>query len=378
MARTSKNMHPGCLKAFLAIFVFAGLVMTFFGTKDIYDKYVRAERMVPVDVTITDSRVSTSSSSKGGTSHSFEVEFTYQVAGNTYTGDSYRVGINSSDSYDECEALTNKYQVGSVHKGFYDPDSPEFSALTTEPDLSWLFVLGMGLVFCFFPLLIFKLAKRTEQKELERKGRKIGQVGLPKSQSKPTFGIVISLVFIVFPVVFAYLTRADASIGRIVFFCLFGLIGLGLLVASISGIPGYRALMQTYIAFSKPSFSLGDSVQLILFDPAGMIDSTRVKLALAARRLGSKGQPFFEDISPVVFEAMEAEDKPAIVGSVEIPEMLGGMGNFVLPEADIPELVIKVSYRGSKAQYDLPFDGKPLQANDGELQMQEQGSESGL
>ena len=98
-------------------------------------------RFVPVEATVTASRVVTSRGSKGGTNYRPVVEYTYTVAGREYHSDRYQfMPFNSASGagpgQSAAAAVVGRCPPGAKLTVYYDPAQPESVAVSRElPDI---------------------------------------------------------------------------------------------------------------------------------------------------------------------------------------------------------------------------------------------------
>ena len=71
----------------------------------------------------------TSGSSSRTRSYRTNIEYTYTVAGNTYTGRQIRLGVTKSGSQSSAQAIADRYPIGAKVEVHYDPRNPGDAAI---------------------------------------------------------------------------------------------------------------------------------------------------------------------------------------------------------------------------------------------------------
>src|ERR1700722_14588695 len=105
-------------------------------------KQLESQHYPGVTGRITHSEVKSHSTSKGGTSYNADIEYSYEVGGQNYTGDKVRFGLTQSDSR-SANAAVNAHPAGSAAQVFYNPANPQQSLLS--PGIN-----GSDLIFVIF------------------------------------------------------------------------------------------------------------------------------------------------------------------------------------------------------------------------------------
>jgi hypothetical protein len=127
---------------FLTIFAlfWSGMVLAFDGFMGhgIYKQF-QAQHFLTATGTIMHSELTSSRSSKGGTSYSAHIEYSYHVDGQVFTGDQIRFGIHSS-GYASASSIVNAHPVGSEAQVYYNPADPHESLL--EPGVKGTDLMG--------------------------------------------------------------------------------------------------------------------------------------------------------------------------------------------------------------------------------------------
>ena len=112
---------------------------------------------------VTSSEVAESSGSDGGSTYRVAIEYTYQVAGQSYDGDRYNFSVGSSSGYDGKKRIVDAYPVGAEVPCFIDPHDPSRAVLNRDPGLFLLWgLLAVPFLAIGFGGMIF-LLKRPKQ-----------------------------------------------------------------------------------------------------------------------------------------------------------------------------------------------------------------------
>ena len=99
-----------------------------------------------------------------------EVDYEYQVAGETYKSSEIRpeVFISFLDE-DEAKRFLQKYPVGIKPQVFYDPSNPTKAVLEPRAAPVLHFVTLIGAISCTFALVVYYLSYRTFRRRLRAK-----------------------------------------------------------------------------------------------------------------------------------------------------------------------------------------------------------------
>ncbi|MDZ7815820.1 MAG: DUF3592 domain-containing protein [Planctomycetota bacterium] len=271
MATPKKSFPKGCLLAFFAIFVLAGIGVVIAGLYDLYEKRIRAKRMKPVEVTILSSEVSVSTSSDS-TSYYFDVEFEYELDGKKFVADKYALGVRSSLKRRECNRLIKKYKVGETYTGYYDPESPDYAVLNIDPDNTYLFFILFGAAFIVVPIIAYRSITTARARAEERRRELIeNRISRPSTNANPWLLCAVGLVVGGGGVLFLGV-GGDEIQGAPRYFVM-GFIGIGFLVflGGLMAFPRHRMMNATSMAFEHAPYAPGEQVRFILFDPSGAV-----------------------------------------------------------------------------------------------------------
>jgi hypothetical protein len=157
---------------FCSLFVVIGLVAVGIGIWTLA-KSIRSEHWPVTDGIIQSAEMKSHQGSKGGTTYSAEVTYTYQVAGAGYTGDKVSIGQMSSSS-DYARGILNRYPVGKKVSVHYLPGDPSDAVLETGIHGGTWICFGVGTAFTLFGILFL---------QIQRAAAKAQMPGAPQSSS---------------------------------------------------------------------------------------------------------------------------------------------------------------------------------------------------
>ncbi len=148
----------GCLTAFGAIFLIAGLIASWFTLVRPMWQLSQATSWNDTEATITFSEVKIDRDSEG-TTYRPEIRFKYVVNGESFES-SNRVFFSwSSSNQSWARKTVERYPVGSKHMCYYDPSQPSFAVL--DRDFNWTYCLGsFTLIFVIIGGVIIWIASR--------------------------------------------------------------------------------------------------------------------------------------------------------------------------------------------------------------------------
>ena len=128
--RVYSSSGGGGLFLFLFALIWSGLVLSFDGVM-VHGVYKQLEFVHYPSVTgaITHSEVTSHHGSKGGTSYTASVEYSFTVGDQQYIGNKIRFGMSSS-SFASASAIVGAHPVGSTTPVFYNPANPQESLLS--------------------------------------------------------------------------------------------------------------------------------------------------------------------------------------------------------------------------------------------------------
>jgi hypothetical protein len=175
-------------------FILAGGAVLAFGVRNL----VRAENSTgwpTAEGIVVESRVASSSGSKGGTTYRAAVRYEYTVSGVKHSGDDIGFGDYGSSNSDHAQQGVNRHPVGQRTKVHYMPEDPSVAVL--EPGIqgqAW-FMPAFGAVFLtvglaiavFLPRSMRKQAEQAAQKaELANSAQSLADLAVPSSHPKVT------------------------------------------------------------------------------------------------------------------------------------------------------------------------------------------------
>ena len=210
-----------------------------------------SETWKEVPCTILTSSISShrSSGKNSGTTYSLDIQYEYQVDGQTYVGDRYDFSKTSGTKGSRSRAVS-QYPEGKQTVCYVNPEDPSAAVLVRESGLSWFLLIPS--VFFFVGLLLFANAGK-----LETGGKSVvpssapvseGSIGGLRGSIGDTSGpvtlspgasrlggfIFMSLFALIWNgIVFGVLFFGDVPTGAKVFLSIFGLIGLALLGGAV-------------------------------------------------------------------------------------------------------------------------------------------------
>jgi uncharacterized membrane protein HdeD (DUF308 family) len=148
---------------FCSLFIVIGLVAVGVGVWMMV-KSLRTEHWPVTDGVVQSAEMKSHSGSKGGTTYSAEVAYTYQVADARYSGDKVSIGQMSSSS-EYAQGILNRYPVGKKVSVHYAPGDPSEAVLETGIHGGTWICLGVGTAFVLFGAMFLQIqraAARTQ------------------------------------------------------------------------------------------------------------------------------------------------------------------------------------------------------------------------
>jgi hypothetical protein len=141
-----KKQNPIVLILFFSIFFIVGAIVLMWGIASSRSALLSVRwPSVPGNVTV--STISSSHSSKGGTTYGADIHYTYAVSAQNYVGTKVTFGdISTSNSADASKILA-RYPVGKAVNVFYNPNDPAEAVLETGFTMGLLLPLGIGTLF---------------------------------------------------------------------------------------------------------------------------------------------------------------------------------------------------------------------------------------
>jgi uncharacterized protein (TIGR03435 family) len=149
---------------FCSLFVVIGLVAVGIGIWTLA-KSIRSEHWPVTDGIIQSAEMKSHSGSKGGTTYSAEVTYTYQVAGMSYTDDKVSIGQMSSSS-EYARGILNRYPVGRKVSVHYAPGDPSDAVLETGIHGGTWICLGVGTAFTLFGIMFLQIQRAAARAQM--------------------------------------------------------------------------------------------------------------------------------------------------------------------------------------------------------------------
>jgi hypothetical protein len=149
---------------FCSLFIVIGLVAVGIGIW-ILAKSIRSEHWPVTDGIVQSAEMKSHSGSKGGTTYSTDVTYTYQVAGMSYTGDKVSIGQMSSSS-EYARGILNRYPVGKKVSVHYAPGGPSDAVLETGIHGGTWICLGVGTAFTLFGIMFLQIQRAAARAQM--------------------------------------------------------------------------------------------------------------------------------------------------------------------------------------------------------------------
>ena len=149
---------------FCSLFIVIGLVAVGMGIWTL-TKSLRSEQWPVTDGIIQLAEMKSHQGSKGGTTYSAEVTYTYQVAGTNYTGDKVSIGQMSSSS-EYARGILNRYPVGKKVSVHYSPGDPSNAVLETGIHGGMWICLGVGTAFTLFGFMFLQINRAAARAQM--------------------------------------------------------------------------------------------------------------------------------------------------------------------------------------------------------------------
>jgi hypothetical protein len=103
---------------------------------------------------VTSSEVDHSTDAEGGDSYSPEVDYQYQVDGQTITNNQIKFGENSYSSRRKAEEIAANYPLGQQVTVYYEPERPTNAVLEPGVSAGSYIVISIGALFLLISLII--------------------------------------------------------------------------------------------------------------------------------------------------------------------------------------------------------------------------------
>lgn len=329
----SGTMGRGCGVLFFGIFFVAGALMLWFlGIRPVMQIF-EARSWAETPCTITSSQVESHSDSDG-TTYSIDIRYTYEVGGQTYSGDRYDFSIGSSSGYGSKQEVVEQYPPGSETVCRVDPEDPTRSVISVDFSAGYLwglFGLPFFLVGAFGLLWMLRRPKPGEVKgtrwlpkastgETDPKLAAFGSTGPLTLQStyRPVGRFVGILIFAGLwnAMVYFLLWPAAREEGGCVwlFLAVFGLVGAILLIS----VPySFLAMFnpRPVLTLDRSSLALGESSRLSWKWSGSARRITRMRISLEGHEEATYRRGTDTHTDKHLFARIEVVDTPH---SVEI------------------------------------------------------------
>lgn len=166
------------VQIFCGLFVVIGLVAVGAGVWTLI-KSVRTESWPVTDGVIESAKIQSHSSSKGGTSYSPKVTYTYRVGGANYGGDRIAIGQMSS-SADYAQGVLNRYPVGSKVAVHFSPDDPAEAVLETGIHGGTWISFGVGTAFVLVGTMFLQIMRAAARAQPSGGAPSSGRIAMDK------------------------------------------------------------------------------------------------------------------------------------------------------------------------------------------------------
>ena len=114
---------------------------------------------------IQSSEMKSHSGSKGGTTYSADVTYTYNVGGVNYTGSKISIGQMSSSS-EYAHGVLNRYPIGKMVSAQYSPDDPSEAVLETGIHGGTWVCFGVGTVFALAGMMFLQIQRAAAKAQM--------------------------------------------------------------------------------------------------------------------------------------------------------------------------------------------------------------------
>ena len=149
---------------FCWLFIVIGLVTAGVGVSMMLKSF-RTEHWPVTDGVVQSADMKSHSGSKGGTTFSAEVTYSYRVGDISYTGDKIAVGQMSSSS-EYARGILNRYPVGKKVSVHYAPGEPSEAVLETGIHGGVWICLGVGTAFTLFGIMFLQIQRAAARAQL--------------------------------------------------------------------------------------------------------------------------------------------------------------------------------------------------------------------
>jgi hypothetical protein len=138
------------MRIFIAMFTLIPLIFMGVGIGGVWHQHQKITGFLPVRATVISAEVRSHTSSKGSTSYSPKVEYTYEVSGRTFTSDE-TLPLNVSSSRSWAEEIVARHRPGRMVEAYFNPADPADAFLVKHYSFFPYF-------FILFPLIFLAVA----------------------------------------------------------------------------------------------------------------------------------------------------------------------------------------------------------------------------
>lgn len=137
--QNSKGVGTAAKLFFFGLFLLIGGILTYVIAVRPVQKYFAAKNWPETPCKILSSSVSSHSSSKGGTTYSVDITYSYRIDGRDFQSDTYSVMTGSSSGRASKERVVSRYPVGFQTVCYVNPIDPTDALLSRELS-RWLLI----------------------------------------------------------------------------------------------------------------------------------------------------------------------------------------------------------------------------------------------
>jgi hypothetical protein len=143
---------------FFGLFFVVGAIVLMWGISSSQSAF-KSQGWPSVSGWVTDARISSSTSSKGSTTFSAKITYTYTLNGQVYKSSRVSFGDVSTSNSGDAQRIVSRYSTGTTVSVYYNPVDPSQTVLETGFSVGLLLPLGIGTLFTLVGglLLIFNI-----------------------------------------------------------------------------------------------------------------------------------------------------------------------------------------------------------------------------
>ena len=253
------------VRLFCWLFIAIGLVAVGAGVWTLI-KSIRTERWPVTDGVIQSAEMKSHSGSKGGTTYSAEVTYTYQVNGVRYKGNKVAIGqMSASPEY--AQGILNRYPVGKKVSVHYSPTDPSEAVLETGIHGGTWICFGVGTAFALFGAMFLQIQRAAAKAQMPGAPPSSVRTNPDGSTSMDKPPALMGVIFLLAGVGICFMQPSGGTPNWIVYAAggFFGLIGIfiflyGLKNKVYSKIAMYLGLALFMAIFHWISFGAGERI----------------------------------------------------------------------------------------------------------------------